>query len=182
MNLPNKLTITRIILTFPVVIFLQFGNNTIFAILSLILFVIASITDYLDGYFARKYNLISDLGKFLDQISDKFLITATAVMFFNLGMLNVWLLLVIILRDILVSGIRMYAASKEVVIPANYFGKLKTVSQIVLIVFLYIMLVFNIETVLISILLQLIVGVLTAGSGIKYLLDSLELFKGDEKK
>ncbi len=182
MNLPNKLTILRIILTFPVILFLQFGNNLLFAILSLVLFVIASFTDYLDGYYARKYNLISDFGKFLDQISDKFLITATLLMFFYLGMLNIWILLIVVLRDILVSGIRMYAASKDVVIPANYFGKLKTVSQMVLIIFLYFLLVFGIKADLLSILLQLIVGILTAGSGIKYLLDSSNLFKGDEQK
>jgi CDP-diacylglycerol--glycerol-3-phosphate 3-phosphatidyltransferase len=103
-------------------------------------------------------------------------------MFFYLGMLNIWILLIVVLRDILVSGIRMYAANKNVVIPANYFGKLKTVSQMVLIIFLYFLLVFGIKADLLSILLQLIVGILTAGSGIKYLLDSSNLFKGDERK
>lgn len=131
-NVPNILTITRIAFTPLIILFfmlpIKYGIGVFIA---LGLYILGCFTDFLDGKIARKYNLISDFGKFMDQIADKF-ITTTAIILvlFIGGVISNWLavliVLIIVLRDILVSGIRMYAASKSIVIAADIFGKIKS--------------------------------------------------------
>ena len=133
LNVPNTLTMVRIACT-PIVIALFLCNipNGIGYFCALGVYVLACLTDFLDGYIARKYNLITDFGKFMDQIADKFLTTTAIILVLlgantiNLSWLPIVLVLVVVLRDILISGIRMVAANNDVVIPADIFGKIKS--------------------------------------------------------
>lgn len=142
MNVPNKITISRIFLIPIFMIFLlaplNFGVVTIFQtempvahLIAAIIFIVASTTDWLDGYYARKYNLVTNLGKFLDPLADKLLITAAFVCLVQLQMLAAWIAIVIISREFAVTGIRLVAAADGSVIAASPLGKLKTVFQII---------------------------------------------------
>ena len=130
MNLPNKLTLLRIILipVFMVVLYWGFPGATYAA---LAIFIIASLTDLLDGKIARKYNLITDFGKFMDPLADKMLVTAAMVWFVEIGQMAGWALLVVLLREFAVSGLRMVASDKGRVIAAGWSGKVKTFSTMV---------------------------------------------------
>ena len=147
MNVPNTLTMIRIFCTpLMILMFLLPIPKGVGVFIALGIYVVACITDWLDGYIARKYNLITDFGKFMDQIADKF-ITTTAMILVLFGKVSVtcnWLsilmLLIVVLRDILISGIRMVAANKNVVIAADIFGKVKSffldLASMVLILFI----------------------------------------------
>ena len=139
MNLPNKLTVARIIMVPFFVIFLV--NITVphhFLIAGLI-FALASFTDFLDGKIARKRNLVTNFGKFLDPLADKVLVISALVCFVNLGLAELWFVLVIIAREFMVTSIRLIAVNTGSVIAANIWGKAKTVSQMVAIVGILIM-------------------------------------------
>lgn len=136
MNLPNKLTIFRIILV-PIMVIVSFfdipgsflGISTTMWILNLI-FIIASITDKLDGYLARKNNQVTNFGKFLDPIADKILVVAAMIMFVEMGRLPAWIPIIVIFREFAVSGYRLIVVQNNgAVIAANIWGKLKTVTQ-----------------------------------------------------
>lgn len=136
MNLPNKLTIFRIILV-PIMVIVSFfdipgsflGIPTTMWILNLI-FIIASITDQLDGHLARKNNQVTNFGKFLDPIADKILVVAAMIMFVEMGRLPAWIPIIVIFREFVVSGYRLIAVQSEgKVIAANIWGKIKTVTQ-----------------------------------------------------
>ena len=139
MNLPNKLTVARIIMVPFFVVFLV--NVTIphhFLIAGLI-FALASFTDLLDGTIARKRNLITNFGKFLDPLADKILVISALVCFVSLGLAELWFVLIIIAREFMVTSIRLIAVNTGEVIAANIWGKAKTVSQMVAIVGILIM-------------------------------------------
>ena len=150
MNLPNRLTVMRIIMI-PVIILiaifpysqfgieipmLQFGFVTLSAvnIVMLVLFCVASFTDFLDGYLARKNNLVTTFGKFADPIADKLLVTTMYILFAAQGTIPVVPVLIMVARDTIVDGIRMIASSNGVVMAAGYLGKLKTVVQMLSII------------------------------------------------
>ncbi|MGI6710392.1 MAG: CDP-diacylglycerol--glycerol-3-phosphate 3-phosphatidyltransferase [Bacilli bacterium] len=151
LNLPNKLTMLRVILI-PVIIVIgliesldvimfEGTNISIASFIILIVFAVASFTDFLDGYIARKYNLVTDFGKFVDPLADKMLVVSTLIVIFNLSLLEgykVALFLVavilIIIREFFVSGIRMMAATNSKVIQASKLGKIKTVLQMAMII------------------------------------------------
>lgn len=130
MNLPNKLTVLRMILVpfFVLALLWPFPHHFLVA---LALFGIASYTDHLDGMLARKNNQITDFGKFMDPLADKILVISSLVCFVSLDLCDVWLVLLIIAREFMVTSIRLVAAGKGSVIAANNWGKIKTVSQIV---------------------------------------------------
>lgn len=130
MNLPNKLTVLRMILVpfFVLALLWPFPHHFLVA---LALFGIASYTDHLDGKLARKNNQITDFGKFMDPLADKILVISALVCFVSLDLCDVWLVLLIIAREFMVTSIRLVAAGKGSVIAANNWGKIKTVSQIV---------------------------------------------------
>ena len=139
MNLPNKLTVARIIMVPFFVVFLV--NVTIphhFLIAGLI-FALASFTDLLDGKIVRKRNLVTNFGKFLDPLADKILVISALVCFVNLGLAELWFVLIIIAREFMVTSIRLIAVNTGEVIAANIWGKAKTVSQMVAIVGILIM-------------------------------------------
>lgn len=151
MNLPNKITISRLIIAVIMIFFAVFSwanvgassilttlGNTGFTILDLILailFVVGSATDAIDGKIARKYNLITNFGKFFDPLADKFLVNSALIFLACYGRIPALIIILMIGRDLAVDGIRFMAASKGEVIAANIFGKLKTVFQMVTIPF-----------------------------------------------
>ena len=150
MNLPNRLTVMRIIMIPVIILFaifpysqfgieipmLQFGFVTLSAvnIVMLVLFCVASFTDFLDGYLARKNNLVTTFGKFADPIADKLLVTTMYILFAAQGTIPVVPVLIMVARDTIVDGIRMIASSNGVVMAAGYLGKLKTVVQMLSII------------------------------------------------
>lgn len=137
MNLPNKLTIFRVILIPFFVFFLMtpyfegYGNY-----IALVIFVIASLTDLFDGKIARKYNLITDFGKFMDPLADKLLVCSALICFIELGLLPSWVVLIIIAREFIISGFRLVASDNGIVIAASYWGKFKTVFQMIMVIVL----------------------------------------------
>ena len=139
MNLPNKLTIARmIIVPFFVLMLLNFtpAHHYLYAGL---LFGIAAITDHFDGKLARKNNQITNFGKFLDPVEDKILVISALVCFVQLGLTNAWFLILIVMREFLVTSLRLIAVDNGVVLAANNWGKVKTVSQIIAIVVILIL-------------------------------------------
>ena len=133
MNLPNKLTMLRIILTpiFMAVLYWGFPGADYVA---LAIFIVASLTDLLDGKIARKYNLVTDFGKFADPLADKILVTAAMLWFVEVGQMPAWALLIVIVREFGVSGLRMVAADKGRVIAAGWSGKVKTAATMVCVI------------------------------------------------
>ena len=131
MNLPNKLTMFRLILVPFFVAVLLAPALTHHYLIAAILFAVASYTDHLDGMLARKNNQITDFGKFMDPLADKVLVISALVCFVELHLANVWMVLLIIAREFMVTSIRLVAADKGQVIAANNWGKAKTVSQII---------------------------------------------------
>ena len=137
MNLPNKLTTFRVILIPFFVFFLLapyfegYGNY-----IALVIFIVASLTDFLDGKIARKYNLVTNFGKFMDPLADKLLVCSALICLIALDRIPAWIVIVIISREFIISGFRLIAADNGVVIAASYWGKFKTVSQMFMIIVL----------------------------------------------
>ena len=137
MNLPNKLTTLRVIMVpFFVAFLLLTPTHADFKWIAFVLFVAASLTDLLDGYIARKYHMITNFGKFMDPLADKLLVSAALVCLTALGFIPAWMTVVIISREFIISGFRLIAAENGIVIAANYWGKFKTVSQMIMIILL----------------------------------------------
>lgn len=143
MNLPNKLTMLRVILVPVFMVFAAFSRygtadyNQTFMLVAGIVFAVASITDFLDGYLARKYHLVTDFGKFMDPLADKCLTTAAFIYMVADGICSPVVLAIILFREFAVAGVRMIAAESGTVIAANMWGKVKTVLQMLTILFYY---------------------------------------------
>lgn len=140
MNLPNKLTVFRIILIVPFVVILLggeagwFGNNLLIPdIVALAVFIVASLTDLIDGKIARKYNLVTNFGKFMDPLADKLLVSAALIALVDMGRIPAWVVIVIISREFIISGFRLIASDNHVVIAASYWGKFKTTFQMIMV-------------------------------------------------
>lgn len=137
MNTPNKLTIARMIMVPFFVLFALTGwGQGANRYICLVIFVGASITDWLDGYLARKNHLITDFGKFMDPLADKLLVCSAMICMVELGRLEAWIVIIIIGREFIISGFRLIAAENGVVIAANYWGKFKTTSQMIMTILL----------------------------------------------
>ena len=136
MNLPNKLTILRVAMIPFFVFFLLNAKIPYHQYLAAAVFIVASITDALDGHIARKYNLITNFGKFMDPLADKLLVCSALICFVELGLIPSWIVIVIISREFIISGFRLVASDNGVVIAASYWGKFKTVSQMIMSVLL----------------------------------------------
>lgn len=132
MNLPNKLTLLRILLIIPVaVLTLQSDRQWLYALVGGLFFGVAAITDTFDGAIARKRGLVTDFGKLMDPVADKLLVTTALVCFVSSGICPPWVLIVVLAREFLVTSIRTLASAKGDVIPANAWGKVKTITQMV---------------------------------------------------
>ena len=137
MNLPHKLTILRVILIPFFVVFMLFDiTGAADKWIALVIFCVASLTDMLDGKIARKYNLVTNFGKFMDPLADKLLVCTALICLTSMDRLNVIVVLVIIAREFIISGFRLVASDNGIVIAASYWGKFKTVSQMALIIVL----------------------------------------------
>ena len=135
MNLPNKLTVVRMVLVpFFVAALLLSKTNDSLKWVALALFVIASLTDFADGHIARKYNLITNFGKFMDPLADKILTISGMICLIELGRIPSWIVVIIVAREFIISGFRLVAAENGVVIAANYWGKFKTTFQMIMII------------------------------------------------
>lgn len=175
LNLPNLLSISRVFLMPVVMVFLtmrtQFGfieGVNIGDLLAGVVFIVASLTDAADGYIARKKGIVTNLGKFIDPIADKIMVVAALVALVELGRLPAWIVVVIISREFIVTGIRMIAASDGVVIAASSGGKLKTISQIIGIT----LLIFNIP---LGMPVMWVAMALTVWSGMDYIVNSRDI-------
>ena len=185
MNLPNKLTLMRIVLVPVFMVFAGLGQigtpacNRMFYLVAAIVFAVASFTDYLDGHLARKWNIVTDFGKFADPLADKLLTTTAFLYMMHDGVCSPVVLVIILAREFAVSGLRMVAASAPggKVIAANMWGKVKTVLQMLVIILYYVLAAFApadaIGAVsLISMVLCWLVAAVTLISGAKYLWDN----------
>ncbi len=181
MNLPNKLTVLRIILTpfYLAAMLIDFKGHYFVAAA---IFVIASLTDMLDGKIARKRNLITNFGKLCDPLADKMLTTAALLAFMELDLCNIWIVMIVLTREFLVTSFRLVASSQGVVIAAGVWGKLKTVSQMVFSILIMLaipfveMYVLSYATFsLVSNILLGITAVLTVVSGVKYIVDGVKV-------
>ena len=185
MNIANKLTLLRVILVFVFmfVIWAPLGLDIEVVLwIALALFILASYTDYLDGHLARKYNLVTNLGKFMDPLADKMLVTAAMIAIVDYapvlpaGVLPAWIVVLILLREFAISGIRLIAASNHVVIAANQLGKVKTVIQMSMIV-VYLIPVVHPVIQTAAIILAYLALILTLISGVQYIWQNREVLK-----
>ena len=188
MNLPNKLTLTRILLVPVFMIFVSLGQyitpsyNPRYYLIAGLIFAVASFTDFLDGHLARKWNMVTDFGKFADPLADKLLTTVAFIYMLRDGVCSPVVLCIILAREFAVSGLRMVAAGAKdgKVIAANMWGKVKTVLQMLSIIFYFFGTALSYRgtvdsvsiVVVVSIALCWLVAAVTAISGIKYLWDN----------
>ena len=186
MNLPNKLTMMRVIMVPFFMVFAAMSHmgtlqfNATYALIAGILFAVASFTDFLDGYLARKNHLVTDFGKFMDPLADKMLTTAAIIYMVVDGVCSPVVLAIIMFREFAVAGVRMIAAESGTVIAANMWGKVKTVLQMLTIIFYYFgtaltwgnSIMIGADCVFLSYWLCWLVAIATAISGIKYLWDN----------
>lgn len=187
MNLANKLTISRIVLAgiFILFLFIKGAGAKCFA---LFVFMVACVTDYYDGYLARKTGSVTDFGKLMDPIADKILLLGGFLAFVELNLIPAWMVMVIIARELIITGIRVLALSKKKVLAAEAAGKHKTVSQIVSVLVILIYLIIRdsgftfryIEYYSSGVyLLMLITVVMTLTSGISFMLRNKDIFMGE---
>lgn len=180
MNLPNKLTLFRVILIPFFVFFLLapyfegYGNYIAVAI-----FIVASVTDFLDGKIARKYHLVTNFGKFMDPLADKLLVSSALICLVALNKIPAWIVIVIIAREFIISGFRLVAADNGVVIAASYWGKFKTAFQMVTVIVLILNIPGEVFAVIGTVLIYISL-VLTVISLIDYIAKNKDVLK-DQK-
>jgi CDP-diacylglycerol--glycerol-3-phosphate 3-phosphatidyltransferase len=140
MNLPNKLTLLRVLLVpfFVASLLWGKGQNQMLRVVALIIFIVASLTDMLDGQIARRYHLVTNFGKFMDPLADKLLVCSALICFVELRQISAVVVIIIIAREFVISGFRLVAADAGVVIAASWWGKLKTVSQMIAVILMII--------------------------------------------
>ena len=173
MNLPNKLTVLRVIMIPFFVVFMltdlagQYSNY-----IALVIFCVASLTDMLDGKIARKYNLVTNFGKFMDPLADKLLVSAAMICMIELGMLPAWVVIIIISREFIITGFRLIAAEGGLVIAASWWGKIKTVTQMAMII----LMLLGVNKVIGTILVVL-ATIFTVVSGVDYIVKNISVLK-----
>ncbi len=168
-NLPNTITLLRLAVI-PVLFLLLFSPGRILSMIIAVLFIIASITDLIDGYIARKYNIVTTMGKFLDPVADKLVVTTAMIMLIPIGRIPAWIVALIIMRDLLVDGLRSIASADGLVIDASRLGKQKTLCQVVAVSALLIHYdtVFGIDAHAVGMVVLVLALVLTVWSGADY--------------
>ena len=187
MNLPNKLTLTRILLVPVFMIFVSLGQyitpsyNPRYYLIAGLIFAVASFTDFLDGHLARKWNMVTDFGKFMDPLADKLLVCSAMICLVDLKLIPVWVVLIIIAREFIISGFRLVASDNGIVIAASYWGKFKTTFQMLMVI----VIIFNINLQLgwlniLGTILIYVALVLTVVSLIDYIAKNKDVLK-DQK-
>lgn len=175
MNLPNKLSLTRMALI-PLMVALMYPNTLVCNLLAAAVFGLAAFTDYLDGHIARKQGIVTDFGKFIDPVADKLLNLSAMIMLIHHGAMPAWAVVVILARELCVDGLRMVAVGNGKVIAAGNLGKIKTVSQIILVLWMMI-LHQPLGLHVISYLLLAWVVVITLWSGVDYFVKNGDFLK-----
>ena len=178
MNLPNKLTVLRVLMVpFFVLFMLTDLGGAANKWIALAIFVVASLTDLLDGKIARKYNLVTNFGKFMDPLADKLLVCSAMICLIEKGSLAAWIVIVIIAREFIISGFRLVASDNGIVIAASYWGKFKTVSQMLMVILLILDLGGVFHTI--AQVLMWIALVLTVVSLVDYMVKNRSVLSGD---
>ena len=174
MNLPNKLTMFRVVLIPVFIVVLMSGliAEPASRYIAVVIFCVASFTDYLDGHIARKYNLVTNFGKFMDPLADKLLVSAAMICMIELGMLPAWVVIIIISREFIITGFRLIAAEGGLVIAASWWGKIKTVTQMAMII----LMLLGINKVIGTILVVL-ATIFTVVSGVDYIVKNISVLK-----
>ncbi len=174
MNLPNKLTMFRVVLIPVFIVVLMSGliAEPASRYIAVIIFCVASFTDYLDGHIARKYNLVTNFGKFMDPLADKLLVSAAMICMIELGMLPAWVVIIIISREFIITGFRLIAAEGGLVIAASWWGKIKTVTQMAMII----LMLLGVNKVIGTILVVL-ATIFTVVSGVDYIVKNISVLK-----
>ncbi|MBR4878916.1 MAG: CDP-diacylglycerol--glycerol-3-phosphate 3-phosphatidyltransferase [Clostridia bacterium] len=174
MNLPNTITMIRIALV-PVFMIVALSGIPYASFIATVIFTIASITDGLDGYIARKYNLVTNFGKFVDPLADKLLVTSALLIFVEMGIMPAWAVMLVISRDLIISSLRMLAAARGRVIQAVFSGKLKTTVHIICIILLMLnILPASIQTVAVWVMV-----IMSVYSCIDYMAKNIDILKDD---
>ena len=176
MNLPNKLTVFRILCIPVFVIFLLADGITYNNYIAVAIFILASLTDFLDGKIARKYNLVTNFGKFMDPLADKLLVCSAMICMIPLGKLQAWFVIIIIAREFIISGFRLVAADNGIVIAASYWGKFKTTFQMLMVI----VLILNVQMPFFQILGKILTYaalILTVVSLIDYIVKNKDVLK-----
>lgn len=176
MNLPNKLTTLRVILIPFFVFFLLVDMGHTGDYIALAIFCIASFTDFLDGYLARKNHLVTNFGKFMDPLADKLLVGSAAICLIEMGRLSAWVVVILIAREFIISGFRLIASDNGVVIAASMWGKFKTVCQMIM----TIVLILHLELPFWSVLEQILIWasvILTLVSLVDYIYKNRHVLK-----
>jgi len=177
-NLPNSITLARISVI-PFLFLLLMSPGPLLSLVLAVLFVLASITDFLDGFIARKYNMITTMGKFLDPLADKLIVNSAMILMIPIGRIDTWIVVVIIIRDLVVDGIRSIASSEGIYIQASILGKQKIVAQIIAVTALIIHYpILGINTHLVGTVILYVAFIFTIYSGIDYL---IKLYQSVEK-
>lgn len=174
MNLPNKLTVMRVILIpfFVAALLYDNGSSQTMRIVANVIFIVASLTDLFDGKIARKYNLVTNFGKFMDPLADKLLVCSALICLIQLGQLPAWVVIIIISREFIISGFRLVAADNGIVIAASYWGKFKTTFQMIA----AILMIFNIPALATVTMIMLVIAVvLTVISLVDYVAKNIEV-------
>ncbi len=175
MNLPNKLTMLRIILIPVFMIFLLTGHWYI----SAVIFVVASVTDTLDGQIARRYNLVTNFGKIMDPLADKLLVFSALLCMIQLGVVPAWMVVIMLARELLIVSLRAVAAAQGIVIAASWWGKIKTITQMAAVILLLIQnWPFGPEGFPLATIVLWIAVIMTVVSGIDYIIKNKAVFKG----
>ncbi len=178
MNLPNKLTIFRVILIPFFVVLLLFDLTAYDKWIALAIFIVASLTDFLDGHIARKYNLVTNFGKFMDPLADKLLVCSAMICLVELSRIPAWVVIIIIAREFIISGFRLVASDNGVVIAASYWGKFKTVFQMVMIC---LMIADLPPLALVTQIVMWVAVVLTVVSLVDYLLKNKDVMRENQR-
>ena len=174
MNLPNKLTVMRVILIpfFGAALLYDNGSSQTMRIVANVIFIVASLTDLFDGKIARKYNLVTNFGKFMDPLADKLLVCSALICLIQLGQLPAWVVIIIISREFIISGFRLVAADNGIVIAASYWGKFKTTFQMIAVI----LMIFNIPALATVTMIMLVIAVvLTVISLVDYVAKNIEV-------
>ena len=167
-NLPNTITLARISVV-PFLFFLLMSPGPFWSLVLACLFVLAAITDFLDGFIARKYNMITTMGKFLDPLADKLIVNSAMILMIPIGRIDAWIVVIIIMRDLIVDGIRSIASSEGIYIQASVLGKQKTLAQIIAVTALMIHYPFlGLDAHLVGTIILYVACVLTIYSGMDY--------------
>ena len=174
MNLPNKLTIFRVILIPVFIIALMSGiiPEPVNRYVGVVIFCVASFTDYLDGHIERKYNIVTNFGKFMDPLADKLLVSSALICMIELGFLPAWIVIIIISREFIITGFRLIAAEGGLVIAASWWGKIKTVTQMLMII----LVLLGVGGIIGNILI-ILATVFTVISGVDYIVKNIGVLK-----